>query len=527
MKKRLIAIILSVAMIFSATSLPVLAADEFTASEITLNTLGEKVLQGLVGIIAGLIKAPNKWLSEDKYFETTELYDTKTEFVDDAQAEYWSLGYASDTLQTGNELECYVGGSLAVTKKLATEVYDDQRVRTVAISDGRGTHVFVALDCFGFASSEVYKVRDMLSSFAKENNVVSINISSLHQHSCVDTFGMNGDLVGALFLSPIRNILGIPNPSGQNEAFMNNLYATVIGTVETAVKNMTEGDLYYGSVDISEYIHDKRDPQVIDPNLNRFRFVPADGSTETWIVNLAIHTVGLGAGGTSVSADYPYYMEKYINENAKANFMMIQGAELAITSEYGENLVVDPAIVEKVDEGYARMAAYGAKLGEFACSVQDSKKIDPILNYATSTYLIPTENQILILAGKGGLLTNTVVKTGLWKYSVVSEVGYMELGKDIAVVIAGGELAPEIAYGGATTKEDSWSGEEWNFEPIKDNVDGRTLIVFGITNDQTGYMLTDNSWRSFLCENEEIVTPGPKAGSAFATAFYGLLDSVR
>ena len=527
MKKRLIAIILSVAMIFSATSLPVLAADEFTASEITLNTIGEKVIQGLVGVITALIKAPNKWLSEDKYFETTELYDTKTEFVDDAQAEYWSLGYASDTLQTGNELECYVGGSLAVTKKLATEVYDDQRVRTVAISDGRGTHVFVALDCFGFASSEVYKVRDMLSSFAKENNVVSINISSLHQHSCVDTFGMNGDLVGALFLSPIRNILGIPNPSGQNEAFMNNLYAKVIGTVETAVKNMTEGDLYYGSVDISEYIHDKRDPQVIDPNLNRFRFVPADGNTETWIVNLAIHTVGLGAGGTSVSADYPYYMEKYINENAKANFMMIQGAELAITSEYGENLVVDPAIVEKVDEGYARMAAYGAKLGEFACSVQDSKKIDPILNYATSTYLIPTENQILILAGKGGLLTNTVVKTGLWKYSVVSEVGYMELGKDIAVVIAGGELAPEIAYGGATTKEESWSGEEWNFEPIKDNVDGRTLIVFGITNDQTGYMLTDNSWRSFLCENEEIVTPGPKAGSAFATAFYGLLDSVR
>lgn len=527
MKKRLIAIILSVAMLFSATSLPVLAADEFTASEITLNTLGEKVLQGLVGIIAGLIKAPNTWLSEDKYFETTELYDTKTDFVDEAQAEYWSLGYASDSLQTGNELECYVGGSLAVTKKLATEVYDDQRVRTVAISDGRGTHVFVALDCFGFASSEVYKVRDMLADFAEKNNVVSINISSLHQHSCVDTFGMNGDLVAALFLSPIRNILGIPNPSGQNETFMNNLYAKVIGTVETAVKNMTEGDLYYGSVDISEYIRDKRDPQVIDPNLNRFRFVPADGSKETWIVNLAIHTVGLGAGGTSVSADYPYYMEQYINENAKANFMMIQGAELAITSEYGDNLVVDPAIVEKVDEGYARMAAYGAKLGEFACSVQDSKKIEPILNYATSTYLIPTDNQILILAGKGGLLTNTVVKTGLWKYSVVSEVGYMELGKDIAVVIAGGELAPEIAYGGATTKEESWSGEEWNFEPIKDNVNGRTLVVFGITNDQTGYMLTDNSWRSFLCENEEIVTPGPQAGSAFATAFYSLLDSVR
>lgn len=529
MKKRIIAIILSVAMIFSATSLPALAADEYSASDITLNTLGEKVIQGLVGIIAGLIKAPNNWLSENKYFETTDLYDTKTEFIDEAKTDKWSLGYSSASLQTKNMLECYVGGSLAVTKKLATEVLDDQRVRTVAISDGRGTHVFVALDAFGFASSEVYKVRDMLSEFAEENNIVSINISALHQHSCIDTFGMNGDLVAALFLSPARNILGLENPSGQNKAFMNNLYEKVISTVKTAVKSMTEGDLYYGSVDISEFIRDKRDPKVFDKNLNRFRFVPSDGTAETWIVNLAIHAVGLGAGPTTITADYPYYMEKYIKENSGANFMMIQGAELAITSEYGEDLVADPEVLAQYDkdEGYARLATYGYILGKFACSVQDSKKLDPILNYATKTYLVPTDNQILVLAGKGGLLTNTVVKTGLWKYNVVSEVGYMELGKDIAVVICGGELAPEIAFGGATTKEQSWTGEEWTYAPINTKVGDRTLVVFGITNDQTGYILTDNSWRSFLVENEEIVTAGPKAGSAFINAFYALLEEVR
>ena len=103
----------------------------------------------------------------------------------------------------------------------------------------------------------------------------------------------------------------------------------------------------------------------------------------------------------------------------------------------------------------------------------------------------------------------------------------MEFGKEIAVAVSGGELAPEIAFGGVTTAEESWTGEEWNFEPICDNVNGRTLIVFGITNDQIGYQLADNNWRSFLVENEEIVTAGPAAGSAFATAFYELLDEVR
>lgn len=527
MKKRIIAMLLSVVMLFSATSFTTFAADEFTSSEISLNTIGEKAIQGLVGIISALIKAPYSWISEDKYFETTDLYDTSTEFVDEAQSEYWKLGYASDTLQTGNELECYVGGSLSVSKKLATKVYDDQRVRTVALSDGRGITVFVSLDSFGVASSEVYKIRDMLADYCKEKNITSINISALHQHSCVDTLGLNGDIVGALFLSPIRNILGIKNPSGLNDYFMNNLYKKVIGTVKTAVESMEDGDLYYGSVDASEYIRDKRDPQVIDPNINRFRFVPADGGKETWLVNAGIHCVGLGAGGTDVSGDYPYYMEKYINENAGANFIMIQGAELAITSEYGDNLVVDENLVAQVDEGYARMAAYGAKLGELTCSIQDSKKLDPILNYATKTYTCPVDNSILQLAAKGGLLTNTVVKSGFMKYSIVTECGYMELGKDVAVVISGGELAPEIAFGGATTAEESWAGEEWNYAPICDKVNGKTLLVFGITNDQTGYMLTDNSWRSFLVENEEIVTAGPAAGSSFIEAFYELLDEVR
>lgn len=527
MKKRLIAILLSVAMIFSATTLPALAADEYSAADITLNTIGEKAIQGLVGIISALIKAPYSWLSEDKYFESTELYDTATQFVDEAQADSWKLGYASESLQTGKELECYVGGSLSVSKKLATEVWDDQRVRTVAISDGRGITVFASLDAFGVSSSEVYKIRDMLADYCKEKNITSINISALHQHSCVDTLGLNGDIVAALFLSPIRNILGIKNPSGLNDAFMDNLYAKVIKSVEDAVESMKEGKLYYGAVDASEYIRDKRDPQVIDPNINRFRFVPNDGSKETWLVNAGIHCVGLGAGGTTVSGDYPYYMEKYINEKAGANFIMIQGAELAISSEYGDKLVVDEQLVKEYDEGYARMAAYGAKLGELTCSITDSFEIEPILNYATKTYTCPVNNSILQLAAKGGLLTNTVVKSGFMKYSIVTEVGYMELGKNIAVVISGGELAPEIAFGGATTKEESWSGEEWSYAPINTKVGDRTLVVFGITNDQTGYMLTDNSWRSFLVENEEIVTAGPKAGSSFINAFYELLDEVR
>ena len=95
---------------------------------------------------------------------------------------------------------------------------------------------------------------------------------------------------------------------------MENLYNVTVKSMLDAIDDMQTGSLYFGTVDVSEYIRDKRDPQVFDKNINRLRFVPdAQGEEETWIVNGAIHCVGNGAGGTVLTGDYPYYMEKYIN----------------------------------------------------------------------------------------------------------------------------------------------------------------------------------------------------------------------
>lgn len=529
MKKRLTAIILCIAILLSATSVSVFAADEeYTPAQQTLYRIGEKAIQAIVGGITSIVKTPRTWVTQAEYEKTHDMTVHSTEFIDEpTPTSQWSVGYGSASLQTDFDLECYVGGSLSVTKKLATQVLDDQRVRTVAMSDGRGITVFAGVDTFGLANSEVLKIRSMLAEYAKEKNITAINISSLHQHSCVDTYGMNGDLLAAFFTAPIKNIFGIANPSGQSPKFMEHFYAAVIASVKQAVESMQTGSLYYGSVDVSEYIRDKRDPQVIDPNLNRIRFVPDRGGRETWLVNLAIHCVGMGAATTEVSGDYPYFMEKYINENANANFAMIQGAELAISSEYGDKLVKDSELIEKFGDRYASLAAYGTRLGELACSIDNDVLIKPILNYASKPFIVEANNNILLLAAKCGLLTNTIVKMGLNKFGVVSEVGYVELGDNVAIAIASGEMAPEIAFGGATTKEDSWIGESWDYKPIKDTVGNKTLLVFGITNDQIGYLLTDNSWHSFLCENEEIVASGNVAGSTFIKEYYSLYSSVK
>ncbi len=531
MAKKITAIVLALSLLFTAFAVPSAAADGTSSTERGFYRFVDGLLDAVVSGIAALIFEPHDWVDKDEYVSENFYEGNSPEEFLDAPAEgaAWSLGYSSGSLLTGKELEeeHYVGGSLSVTKKLATDVKDDQRVRTIAVSDGRGISIFAVLDSFGLANNEVRVIREKFQAYADANNlkITSINISCLHQHSCVDTFGLNGDIIGALFTSSIKNLLGIDVPSGKNENYMENLYKVTVQSMVDAVKDMKEGQLYYGSIDISDYIRDKRDPQVFDGELNRIRFVPADGSKETWLVNVPIHCVGHGAAGTVLTGDYPYYMEQYINEKAGANFIQILGAELAITSEYPENIYRDPAIVAEHGDGYAGLITFGQLLGERACSITNDEEILPILNIRYTEIFVPIENSIFKLAAKGGLLTNTVVRDGL-AYNTVTEVGYAEFGTNLAIAIIPGELAPEIAYGGAVTPEESWDGTTWNYSTFADLTD-RRLIVFGISNDQIGYMMTENDWRSYLTENEEIVSTGPKAGAIIAAAYLELFDEIN
>lgn len=532
--KKLTALILAAVMLFSLSVVPASANTDVTdKGQQTLYTVLGKVVDALVNGISAIVIGP-RWDKIENY-KSENFYPgmSADEFADEAgDNAVWSVGYANASIQDGNELDNnhFVGGSLKVTKKVATEVRDDQKVRTVAISDGRGITIFSSIDAFGFTNKATREVRSRFQKYADEKGlkINSVNVSALHQHSCVDTFGMNGSIFGALFTAQFKNLLGLPTASGINEDFMENLYNVVVNSMKEAVEGMEEGTLYYGSVDVKEYIRDKRDPQVFDPELHRLRFDPADEtSKETWIVEGAIHCVGNGAAGTVVTGDYPYFMEEYVNKEANANLIYIQGAELAISDEY-TGITPDPELAEKYGEGYGNIANYGRALGAKLNSISNETEVEPILNVAHKEIFVPVTNSILKFAAKFGLLTNEVLRDGLG-LKIASEIGYIEFGKNLAVSIAPGELAPEIAFGGAMTADDplNWTGDSWDFPALNTCVGGRKMLVFGLTNDQIGYILTDNSWHSIFTENEEIVAAGNKSGSTVTAALIELYKEVK
>lgn len=562
--KKVISLLLSVVMVFTVFSVALtssaFAADTAASESVAVTSidfggiklptswdeLGGMMLKSLYKlanqIIDALVKGINKNIPSVKFEQkenfTSEMFFEGMEDYLSAPASnaVWSLGYGSASLQTGDELDGkhYVGGSLSFPKsKAATAIYDDQRVRVIAINDGsgRGTLIFAVIDGFGISSTDVRGIRKELADFAKANNIVGINISVLHQHSCVDTFGMNGDLVKMIFTNPalnrINNTFGTDYKllNGQNASFMKHLYDVTVDSVKEAVNSMTTGKMYYSEIEAGEYIRDKREPMVFDSKIHRFRFVPDNGTKETWLCNMAIHAVGNGAAGTEITGDYPYYIEQEVNK-AGANFIQIQGAELAISSKH-DSL--------SLPEGTPRLESlkiYGTTLGKLIVESNEAEtEVAPLLNYRMKEYYVPVTNQILEFAGRLGALTNTVVATDDSNnvLEVATELGYLEIGTKLAVAIIPGELEPAIAYGGYLDADHSWTGTDFDYPSLQDIVGtDKELLVFGLMNDQIGYILEDNDYSSILSGvNEEIVATGNLAGSTTINAFEELIKSIH
>lgn len=562
--KKVISLFLSVVMVFTVFSVALtssaFAADTAASESVAVTSidfggiklptswdeLGGMMLKSLYKladqIIDALVKGINKNIPSVKFEQkenfTSEMFFEGMEDYLSAPASnaVWSLGYGSASLQTGDELDGkhYVGGSLSFPKsKAATAIYDDQRVRVIAINDGsgRGTLIFAVIDGFGISSTDVRGIRKELADFAKANNIVGINISVLHQHSCVDTFGMNGDLVKMIFTNPalnrINNTFGTDYKllNGQNASFMKHLYDVTVDSVKEAVNSMTTGKMYYSEIEAGEYIRDKREPMVFDSKIHRFRFVPDNGTKETWLCNMAIHPVGNGAAGTEITGDYPYYIEQEVNK-AGANFIQIQGAELAISSKH-DSL--------NLPEGTPRLESlkiYGTTLGKLIVESNEAEtEVAPLLNYRMKEYYVPVTNQILEFAGRLGALTNTVVTTDDDNHvlEVATELGYLEIGTKLAVAIIPGELEPAIAYGGYLDADHSWTGTDFDYPSLQDIVGtDKELLIFGLMNDQIGYILEDNDYSSILSGvNEEIVATGNVAGSTTINAFEELMESIH
>lgn len=382
---KIIAVILVISMSFASFgSVTVGATSAYPITEsddpigVIFADMIDTVLRFILDLFSGLFGDGPGFVDTEQGADAAEenfYQGIGNEFVSEAQDDaVWNVGYANESLIPSDydNGTYYIGGYIAPENGFTNVVegianipgigQDDMKVRCIAINDGtknedgkENTVLFATVDCIGITNADIKDIRAALAEFAEVNNIVSINVSSTHTHSCIDTEGLwtknikkiisNGIISGTQADEELEQ--------GTNPAYMAFLKEKVADALKAAYFDLQPGKLTYSVKDLGQdYFNNKNRPtsgemiyeqnekgelvftgetQVAMTDITRFVFTPEDESAKsTMILNIAAHpdVAGLPTSsnsGREISGDYVFYCGQFL-EKYGYNFMFFQGA---------------------------------------------------------------------------------------------------------------------------------------------------------------------------------------------------------
>ncbi len=540
MKKKfrsVIAMLLVFTMLFSVSaSATVGTLKEHNGAIRTVTDIVGGIIDGAISFLGVLTPTPD-WPTVDEYFAngSENFYEGTSTFIDEPkEGAKWSLGFGKeslipDNLRNGTK-EYYTGGYF--TQKV-NGLYDDQRANAIALNDGsgRGTTVFAAIDGIGVGNADIREIRAAverkLEKLGIKSDINAININATHCHTVVDTQGIGIDLILKIFRSFLTWLPFIEQQRSIDLEFLDVMIDKASDAIVEAYQNMETGDLYFFETvgigkdeskgtymdDEYSYLHNKRyDTEGYQHTWACFKFVPDNAASKPTIFsNIGAHPTTIERETTLVSADFPNYMEEKINE-AGMNFMFIQGAQSPISvnkggvqtqsvlDEVAAIVAADPASVD-----YETPIILGYEYARLILEAQSkAEKVEPILNVKMKEYKVKLDTGLLQYGATEGFIGTTTVKddASTTGYSIITEAGYIEIGKDIVILTAPGELIPQLVYGNVVTAEDSYLGTEWEYPATSTLIpEGKTVLVMGLCNDAIGYIVPDNDYAHFIADS--------------------------
>lgn len=433
---KIIAVILSLTLAFASFSAvtagassiyPIISGESENPLGVIFADLIESILNFILKIFSGLFPDGPGFVTQEEAIQLAaeNFYEgTGREFKKSADADArWNVGYSNASLIPDDYSNgtYYIGGYIAIENGFSNVVEgiaeipglgkDDMKVRCVAINDGtdRGTALFATVDCIGITNADIKDIRAILADFAAANNIVAINVSSTHTHSCIDTEGLWTKLLYKLAHNGIISGTGADEElvQGTNPAYMAFLKEEVADALMAAYEDLQPGVLTYTEKDLGQdYFNNKNRPSsgqaiyeidedgnkvytgekiIAMTDISRFIFIPDDKTaTPTMMLNIAAHpdVAGLPTesnSGREISGDYLFYCGKFL-EDAGYNFMFFQGAIAGIYMSRG--VTGDGVPTEQRVEESQR---YGFELARMALALTMTKEeveADDMLNCA-------------------------------------------------------------------------------------------------------------------------------------------------
>lgn len=451
----------------------------------------DKIIRNSIGTLSKLIIScmPHSYFTDEK--KANKYMLTGDEKFTDKKGEYFTCGFGKAVLTPDDAAEgkYFIAGY--DSDNPATGVLDDMYARAVYLDDntGSGGVIMCAVDAVGISRKDINKIRKKVIISGRIPNIKSINICATHSHSAIDTQGLWGEKI---------------YKCGRDDDFMERLHDLTAQAIIDAYENRADGRLFYAVLKTEDFQFDNRTPDTYDSNLTKIRFESFDGKKKICMVNFASHAELLGSKTKKVSADFPAYMIKEIEEhNENCDAVYYNGAIGGMISAKE----IKKVYRNEIDcEEYTKQ--FGKKLGETVNSLTDEKELSCCVNIRSIPVKIKASNYVLILARLMKVLNNDIARGRKRTEAYIhTEVGYLELGKgEIGIFMIPGELFPELYNGEFLTEYMSATGKRADYTILKDMSDAKHTFVIGLCNDELGYIIPDNDF--FLNEKLPYINSG-------------------
>jgi hypothetical protein len=373
----------------------------------------------------------------------------------------------------------------------ATSIHDDLWAIACVVDDGYARVGIVALDAIGFFHDDVVHVRQRLS---RDWRLDYIAVCSTHNHSTPDLMGLWGP-----------NLLR----SGVDPRYREQVITACVSALGGAASNLQPARLAAHEIPFPTegLVTDTPSPRVFDPEVRVLHFVSATNDTTLGsLVGWANHPETPWSSNTEITSDFCGYLrdalERGVTVDSRVVSQGLGGIHLCINGAIGGLLTTSPGVAvrdpflgrEYRQPSHEKARAVGHQL---AARILPRLR-DPGVLLATNAPLairartieVPLANNLYLAGGFLGVLDRGYVR---WR-TLRSEVALLTLG-DASIACVPGELYPEIANGGI---EQPAGGDfaiaPVEVPPLRELMPGRVKFLFGLANDEVGYLLPKTQW---------------------------------
>jgi len=339
-----------------------------------------------------------------------------------------------------------VGPSEPVNRKIG-----ELTVRALVFENGDTRIAICSADFLGFPSVLCNKVRQKVPSIPPEN----ILIAATHNHSAPDCYGF-----------PDRD-----GKTGADIAYLNNVCDKLADAIKQAVSQLQPAHIKIATgVAKGKIAYNYYAEKLFDPRCHVIQALDVEGKPFATLVNYACHPEVIGPDQGILCPDFvgPLYEQLQKRDGAIGIFINSAAGGMVTADCRGP----DGRDIRSWDE----CVRIGHLLGDEALRIIADAPLqkDPKLFCKSTIVEFPVESEILLAVIKSSPLSYNLNEKG----KVGAQVNVVNIG-DAQILTIPGEALPNIGY------------------YLKRNMHGRHNLLFGLTNDAFGYILTKVDWKSF------------------------------